>query len=74
MTSGTQGSGPTAAARDAVQRVLNFLSNAQSTGDFTAAHVGQQMGITLGPDANNGEGWAIYRSPDLGQVWIVCTL
>lgn len=57
-------------ARDAAQRVLTFLSDAKSTADFTVANIGQQLSITLGPDTANGEGWFVYRSPDLGKGWI----
>ncbi|WP_448099499.1 hypothetical protein [Luteibacter yeojuensis] len=56
-------------ARDAAQRVLAFLSDAQSSTDFTALNVEQRMGVTLTPDPSNGEGWTVYHSPDLGGGW-----
>jgi hypothetical protein len=56
-------------AHDAAERVLAFLSNATSTSEFTSANIGQRLGITLGPDPDNGPEWSIYRSPDLGQGW-----
>lgn len=56
-------------ARDAAQRVLSFLSNATITTDFTVANIGRQLGITLAPDPDNGKGWFVYRSPDLGYGW-----
>jgi hypothetical protein len=56
-------------ARDAAQRVLALLSDAQSSSDFTVAHIGQRMGITLMPDPSNGDGWSAYRSGDLGGGW-----
>jgi hypothetical protein len=69
MTADAQGPALLPGARDAAQRVLTFLSNATSTTDFTVANIGQQLGITLGPDPDNGKEWFIYRSPDLGQGW-----
>jgi hypothetical protein len=69
MTAAAQDQALLPGARDAAQRVLTFLSNAKSTADFTVANIGQQLGITLGPDPDNGAGWSIYHSPDLGQGW-----
>jgi hypothetical protein len=46
-----------AGARDAADRVLRFLSEAQSSNDFSAAQVGQCMGFTLTPDPSDGEEW-----------------
>jgi hypothetical protein len=59
----------TAGARTAAQQVLTLLSNASLTADLTKARIGQQLGVTLGPDADNGDGYFIYRSPELGQGW-----
>lgn len=56
-------------ARDAGARVLTFLSNVSSTAAFTPAGIGQAMGVTLGADANNDAGWAVYHSSDLGHGW-----
>lgn len=58
-----------AGARDAAQRVLGFLSDAQSSTDFSATHVEQRMGVTLTPDPGNGDRWTAYRSGDLGGGW-----
>lgn len=60
---------PLAAARNAAQRLLAFLSDAQSSADFATAQVGQRMGVTLTPDPENGEGWTAYRSGGLGNGW-----
>jgi hypothetical protein len=56
-------------ARDAAQRVLAFLSDVQSSADFSDANVEKQMGVTLTPNPSNGEGWKIYQSPDFGKGW-----
>lgn len=56
-------------ARDAVARVLAFLSDISSTAAFTPTTIGQAMGVTLGPDPNNDPGWAVYHSHDLGHGW-----
>lgn len=69
MTAAAPNQAPLVGARDAAQRVLSFLSDAQYSTDFTAPHVGQRMGVTLTPDPSNGEGWTVYHSPDLGGGW-----
>ncbi|MDF3980558.1 hypothetical protein P3W23_00895 [Luteibacter sp. PPL554] len=56
-------------ARAVADRVLRFLSETQSSNDFSAAHVGQRMGVTLTPDPSNGEQWTAYRSERLGGGW-----
>jgi len=56
-------------ARSAADRVLRFLSETQSSGDFSAAQVGQRMGVSLKPDLSNGEEWMAYRSGGLGGGW-----
>jgi hypothetical protein len=69
MTAAAQGQPLLVGARDAAQRVLSFLSDAQSSTDFTVPQVEQRMGVTLTPDPSNGEGWTVYHSPDLGGGW-----
>lgn len=58
-----------AGARTAAQQVLALLSDASVTSDLSRAHIGQQLGVTLGPDADNGAGYFVYRSPELGDGW-----
>lgn len=58
-----------AGARTAAQQVLTLLTNASLTADLSRARIGQQFGVTLGPDADNGHGYFVYRSPELGQGW-----
>lgn len=58
-----------ARARTAAQQVLTLLSNASLTSDLSKARIGQQFGFTLGPDADNGAGYFVYRSPELGHGW-----
>jgi hypothetical protein len=69
MTADAQGPALLPGARAAAQRVIAFLSDAQSSTDFTALNVGQRMGVTLTPDPRNGEEWTIYHSADLGGGW-----
>ncbi|MEX1830006.1 hypothetical protein [Luteibacter sp. CQ10] len=69
MTSAASSPAVLAGARDAADRVLRFLSEVQSSSDFSAAQVGQRMGVTLTPDLSNGEEWTAYRSGSLGGGW-----
>lgn len=56
-------------ARAAVDHLLAFLSTMSSSEILLPAQVGKAFGVTLGPDAENGEGWSVYHSPDLGHGW-----
>lgn len=69
MTPAVSSSAVLPGARTAAQQVLALLSNASLTSDLSKAHIGQQLGVTLGPDADNGAGYFVYRSPELGHGW-----
>lgn len=56
-------------ARAAVDHLLALLSTLDSTATLKPALLSQAFGVTLGPDAENGTGWTVYHSPDLGQGW-----
>lgn len=56
-------------ARAAVDRLLAFLSTMSSSELLLPAQVGKAFGVTLGPDAQNGAGWSVYHSSDLGHGW-----
>ena len=58
-----------AGARTAAQQLLTLLSNASLTSDLSRTRIGQQLGVTLAPDTENGAGYFVYRSPELGQGW-----
>jgi hypothetical protein len=58
-----------AGARTAAHQVLTLLSNASLTSDLSRTHIDQQFGVTLVPDIENGDGYFVYRSPELGQGW-----
>lgn len=56
-------------ARAVADRLLAFLSTLNSTGMLLPAPLDKAFGVTLGPDTNNGEGWSVYHSADLGHGW-----
>lgn len=56
-------------ARAAVDRLLAFLSTLSSTDTLKPAPLDQAFGVHLGPDSENGAGWTVYQSPDLGNGW-----
>ena len=56
-------------ARAAVDHLLAFLSTLDSTEMLKPASLGRAFGVTLGPDPQNGAGWAVYHSSDLGHGW-----
>jgi hypothetical protein len=57
------------AARSAANHLLAFLSALESTATLKPEPIGHAFGITLGPDKENGTGWTVYLSPDLGAGW-----
>lgn len=57
------------AARSAADRLLAFLSTLESTATLKPESIGHAFGITLGPDKENGKGWTVYHSADLGAGW-----
>jgi len=69
MTPAASSSAVLAGASTAAQQALTLLSNASLTSDLSRARIGQQFGVTLGPDADNGAGYFVYRSPELGHGW-----
>lgn len=56
-------------ARAAAEHLLAFLSTVSSSEMLVPAQVGKAFGVTLGPDAENGAGWSVYHSADLGHGW-----
>jgi len=56
-------------ARAAADHLLAFLSTLDSTDTLKPESLGRAFGVTLGPDSENGAGWAVYHSPELGQGW-----
>lgn len=56
-------------SRHVAQHALGFLSNARSSADLTSANIDQELGTTLEADPDNGKGWLIYHSSDLGHGW-----
>lgn len=56
-------------ARAAADHLLAFLSTLDSTDRLKPAPLGNAFGVTLGPDSENGAGWTVYHSPDIGRGW-----
>lgn len=56
-------------ARAAADRLLAFLSTLDSTATLKPESLGRAFGVTLGPDSENGAGWTVYHSADIGEGW-----
>lgn len=56
-------------ARAAADHLLAFLSTLDNTATLKPESLGRAFGVTLGPDSENGAGWMVYHSPDIGHGW-----
>lgn len=56
-------------ARVAADHLLAFLSTLNSTTTLKPESLGRAFGVSLGPDSENGAGWSVYHSPDIGRGW-----